>query len=169
VAVTSTSAANYAGGGAAASAAAHHAAAEPPSRYVLGTEAVGADVFESAAAAATTVATPGDSAELVVAAAAAAAISAGGGATASTAVPPAAARPPSRHVSTPWRGSRLFQADGRRGDVGGFARRLGRVCGGYPRRRRSFCVRGRCGVRRRASCCPPAVSRPHYCLRGGAG
>ena len=160
-AATAAAADILAGGGAAASAAAHPAAAEPPSRHVLGTAAVAADVFASAAAAATAAATPGDSARLAVATAAAAALSAGGGAAASTAAPPAAARPPPRHVSTPWRGGRRFHVDGGRRNVGGLARRLGRVCGGRRRRRRTFCGWGRCGVRRRASCCPPARSAPH--------
>ncbi|OSX78003.1 hypothetical protein BU14_0126s0042 [Porphyra umbilicalis] len=132
-AATAAAADTLAGGGAAASAAAHPAAAEPPSRHVWGTAAVGADVFASAAADATTAATPGDSAELAVATAAAAAIAAGGGAAEFTAAPPAAARPPPRHVSTPWRGGRRFHFDGRRRDVGGLARRLGRVCGGRNR------------------------------------
>jgi len=104
-----------------------------------------------------------------VATAAAAPISAGGGATASTAAPPAAAWPPSGHLSTPLRGGRRFHIGGRRGDVGCLARCLGRVIGGRRRRRRRFCGRGRCGVRRRASGSPPAVSPPHFCLEGGAG
>jgi len=166
---TAVAAEILAGGGAAASAAAHPAAAEPPSRHALGTAAGGAEVFASAAAAATTAATPGDSAEWAAATAATAAISAGGGAAAFTAAPSAAARPSPRHVSTPWRGGRRFHVDGGRRDVGGLARRLGRVCGGRRRRRRRFCGRGSCGVRRRSSCYPPALSPPHVGLGGGAG
>jgi len=109
-ATTATVADDLAGGGAAASAAARSAAAELPTRHVLGTAAVGADVFASAVATSKTAATPGDSR-------------------------PAAARPPPRHLSTPWRGGGRFHVDGGRRDVGGLARRLSRVCGGRSRRR----------------------------------